>query len=164
MWVIVQPSVRSDIRQRGVSGGQKGDFLLSIAISIFIDWPTIQLVTLVTFVFIGPWCPCGPIFKLNSKTTFWYKLAPKTPQKATSGTKIGPLKVIFGHFTKIAYFYLVFPLARALFFKPVSSHENIDRFLSNFYLHVWPLAPHFCVMGKWPDFGSWGGFLGGFGG
>jgi len=28
----------------------------------------------------------------NSETTFQYKLAPKTPQKATSGTKIDPQK------------------------------------------------------------------------
>ena len=27
-----------------------------------------------------------------------YKLAPKTPKKATSGTKIGLQQVIFGHF------------------------------------------------------------------
>ena len=51
----------------------------------------------------------------NSRTTFQYKLAPKNPQKATSGTKIGPQKVIFDHFINFAYFHVVFPLARAVF-------------------------------------------------
>ena len=52
-----------------------------------------------------------------------------------AGTKIGPRKVIFGHLINFAYFYVIFPLARALFFKPVSSHENVDRFFSNFLCH-----------------------------
>ncbi len=39
----------------------------------------------------------------------------QNPQKATSGIKIGPRKVIFGNFFNSAYFYVVFPLARAFF-------------------------------------------------
>ena len=38
--------------------------------------------------------------------------------------------MIFGHLINFAYFYVYFPLAQALFFKPVSSHENVDRFFS----------------------------------
>ena len=39
----------------------------------------------------------------------------QNPQKATSGIKIGPRKMIFGNFFNSAYFYVVFPLARAVF-------------------------------------------------
>ena len=43
--VIVQPSVRSDIRQRArvSGGGRRGCFLYVFAISIFIDWPRTRL-------------------------------------------------------------------------------------------------------------------------
>ena len=66
---------------------------------------------------------------------FSIQTSPQNPQKDTSGTKIGPQKVIFGHLINFAYFYVVFPLARALFFKPVSRQENVDRFFSNFLCH-----------------------------
>ena len=39
-------------------------------------------------------------------TTFQYKIAPKTPQKDTSETQIGPQNLIFGHF---AFFYIFAP-------------------------------------------------------
>ena len=68
---------------------------------------------------------------------FSIQTSPQNPQKDTLGTKIGPRKVIFGHFINFAYFYAVFPLARALFFKPVSSHENVDRFFSKFLCQLW---------------------------
>ena len=51
--------------------------------------------------------------------------SPQNPQKDTSGTQIGPRKVIFGHFAFFWYFYLIFPLARALFFKSISTHQKL---------------------------------------
>ena len=70
------------------------------------------------------------------ESKFWdHFYRPKPPPKPHLdhlGTQIGPRKVILGHFINFAYFYPVFPLARALFFKPVSSHENVDRFFSTF--------------------------------
>ena len=41
---------------------------------------------------------------------FLYKLAPKKPQKVTSGTKIGPQKVIFGPFIAFEYFTIEIPI------------------------------------------------------
>ena len=40
------------------------------------------------------------------------------------GTRIGPQKVIFGHFAFFWYFYLIFPWARAIFFKCNPPHQN----------------------------------------
>ena len=51
------------------------------------------------------------------KDHFSIQTSPHDPQKATSGTKIGPRKVIFGHFINFAYFWVIFPLARTTFFK-----------------------------------------------
>ena len=48
----------------------------------------------------------------------------QNPQKDTLGTKIGPRKVIFGHFAFFWYFYLIFPWARAIFFKCNPPHQN----------------------------------------
>ena len=49
---------------------------------------------------------------------FWsLSLVPQNPQKDTSGTKIRPRKVIFGHLINFAYFWVIFPLARTTFFK-----------------------------------------------
>ena len=56
---------------------------------------------------------------------FSIQTRPQNPQKDTSGTRIGPRKVIFGHFAFFWYFYLIFPLARALFFKSISTHQKL---------------------------------------
>ena len=56
---------------------------------------------------------------------FSIQTSPQNPQKDTSGTQIGPRKVIFGHFAFFWYFYLIFPLARALFFKSISTHQKL---------------------------------------
>ena len=52
----------------------------------------------------------------NSETTFRDPNHPQNPHLDTLGTFFGPRKVIFGHFVSFAYFYLVFPLAQAVFF------------------------------------------------
>ena len=52
--------------------------------------------------------------KSKFRDHFSIQTSPQNPQKATSGTKIGPQKVIFCHFFNFAYFYLIFPLARAV--------------------------------------------------
>ena len=61
----------------------------------------------------------------NSETTFIDQNHPQNPQKDTLGTQIDPRKVIFGHFAFFWYFYLIFPLARALFFKSISTHQKL---------------------------------------
>ena len=48
---------------------------------------------------------------------FSIQTSPQNPQKATSGAKIRPQKVIFCHFINFAFFNVVFPLARAVFFQ-----------------------------------------------
>ena len=49
----------------------------------------------------------------------------QNPQLDTLGTFFGPQKVIFGHFVKFAYFYLVFQLARVVFFKCKRTTEGV---------------------------------------
>ena len=66
--------------------------------------------------------------------------APKTPQKATSGTKIGPQKVIFGHFFNFAYFYVVFPLARAFFSNAFFFGGQKTLFEVRFWFLRWPFG------------------------
>jgi len=50
---------------------------------------------------------------------------PQNPHLDTLGTFFGPRKMIFGHFVNFAYFYLVFPLARAVFFKCKWTTEGV---------------------------------------
>ena len=72
-----------------------------------------------------------------SKSKFWDHFSiqtnPQNPQKDTSGTQIGPRKVIFGHFAFFWYFYLIFPLARALFFKSISTHQKLTPDKKEFF-------------------------------
>ena len=53
----------------------------------------------------------------NSETTFRDPNLPQNPHLYILGTFFSPRKVIFGRFVNFAYFYLVFPLARAVFFQ-----------------------------------------------
>ena len=69
----------------------------------------------------------------NSKTTFLYKLAPKTPKKSPKETKSDLEKVILGHFVFFWYFYLIFPWARAIFFNLKSHHLKFIFGLPNFF-------------------------------
>ena len=46
---------------------------------------------------------------------FSIQTSPQNPQKATSGTQIGPQKVIFGHFAFLGYFGAIFQATRAIF-------------------------------------------------
>ena len=48
----------------------------------------------------------------------------KYPQKASSGTQIGPRKVIFGHFAFFLFFFAIFQATRAIFFKCNPPHQN----------------------------------------
>ena len=62
------------------------------------------------------------------ETNFWdhfsIQTSPQNPQKHTLGTKIGPRKVIFGHFAFFWYFYLIFPWARGKIFKSISTNQK----------------------------------------
>ena len=57
---------------------------------------------------------------------FSIQTSPQNPQKATSGTRIGPRKVIFGHFAFFWYFGAIFQATRAIFFKFISTHQKLD--------------------------------------
>ena len=59
---------------------------------------------------------------------FTIQPSPQNPQKDTLGTRIGPWKVIFGHFVFFWYFYLIFPLVRAIFsiLNPTSLNSFLD--------------------------------------
>ena len=57
---------------------------------------------------------------------FSIQTSPQNPQKATSGTHIGPQKVIFGHFAFFWYFGTIFQATRAIFFKFISTHQKLD--------------------------------------
>ena len=61
----------------------------------------------------------------NFETTFRDTNHPQNPHFDTLGTFFGPRKVIFGHFVNFAYFYLIFPLARAVFFKCKWTTEGV---------------------------------------
>ena len=77
------------------------------------------------------------------ETNFWdhflIQTSPQNPHLDTSGTRIGPWKVIFGHFAFVWYFYLIFPWARAIFSKRRPSEENAKNiifFAEMAYTHV----------------------------
>ena len=53
---------------------------------------------------------------------FSIQTSPQNLQKDTSGTQIGPRKVIFGHFAFFWYFGAIFQATRAIFFK-IESHQ-----------------------------------------
>ena len=55
---------------------------------------------------------------------FSIQTSPQNPQKATSGTQIGPQKVIFGHFAFFEHFSVIFQSRWAIFFKIESPQLN----------------------------------------
>ena len=87
----------------------------------------------------------GAILYWKVVLKFWFghhfsiQTSPQNPQKATSGTKIGPQKVIFGHFAFFWYFGAIFQATRAIFFKckaPQLNHffEGCKHFPGHLYV------------------------------
>ena len=80
------------------------------------------------------------------ETNFWdhfsIQTSPQNPQKHTLGTKIGPRKVIFGHFAFFWYFYLIFPWARGQIFKSISSHEKFNEIFLKFFRPILNIKRH----------------------
>jgi len=75
-------------------------------------WPKYPVFAILRVSKMALWMP-----ESKFRDHFSIQTSPQNPQKATSGTKIGPRKVIFGHFLNFVYFCVIFPLARAIFFQ-----------------------------------------------
>ena len=98
-------------------------------------WPKYPVFAILRVSKMALWMP-----ESKFRDHFSIQTSPQNPQKATSGTKIGPRKVIFGNFFNSAYFYVVFPLARVVFFKLPGVNRlwvyNAEFFLAHIYSYV----------------------------